>query len=185
MKNMIRNTFLSLSLIAASMAYGVVPAINVIVSDASGKAAFKGATNASGVFATTKLQPGNYVVQLNSTSPGVKGNNYSIVVSAGTKKVAANAISGEKLAGAGVAMKVAVGPGLNITGQVAAENKNSAPMGKNGKPMVWIAKQLGSNLAGHWAEADSAEAKQAMTSTSMSNDNLRNRQNQGVGLTGN
>ncbi|MEY2563001.1 MAG: hypothetical protein QOH88_1194 [Verrucomicrobiota bacterium] len=182
MKNMIRNSFLFLSLVAASMAYAAVPAINVLVADASGKAAYKGATNASGVFATAKLPPGNYVVQLNSTSPGVKGNSYSIVVSAGLKKVAANAISGEKLSGGGVAMKVAVGPGLNITGQVAAE---TGPTSKNGKKMVWIPKQLGSNIAGHWAEADSAEAKQAQTSSSLSTENLRQRQSQGVGISGN
>jgi hypothetical protein len=39
MKNMIRNTLLLLSLIAASITYGAVPAMNVTVSDASGKAA--------------------------------------------------------------------------------------------------------------------------------------------------
>jgi hypothetical protein len=182
MKNMIRNTLLLLSLIAASITYGAVPAMNVTVSDASGKAAYKGATNPSGAFATAKLQPGNYVVQLNSTSAAVKGNHYSIVVAAGTKKVAASAVAGEKLVSGGVALKVAVGPGLNITGQVAAE---AAQMTKDGKQMVWIPKQLGSNIPGHWADPDSAEAKAAKTAGSMSTENLRKRQDQGISPGGN
>ena len=129
--------------------------MNVVVSDKGGKAAFKGATNTSGVFATSKLQPGNYVVQFTSSSAELKGKQYAVVVSAGKKKVSAN-VAGEKFAGGGVAMKVDVGAGLNITGQVAAA---TGPMSKDGnKKMVWIPKQLGSNQPGHWVEEDSAEA---------------------------
>src|SRR3984893_1723863 len=91
---------------------------------------------------------------LNSSSGELKGKQYAVVVSAGKKKVSAN-VAGEKFAGGGVAMKVDVGPGLNITGQVAAQN---GPTSKGGKKMVWIPKQLGSNVAGHWVEEDSAEA---------------------------
>ena len=179
MKNIIRNTFLSFVLGAASIAYGAVPAINVTVSDASGKAAYKGATDAKGTFATGKLQPGGYVVQFNSKS-APKGAKYAMVVSAGKKKVTASAVLAEKLAAGGVAMKIDVGAGLNITGQVAADDKNSAPIGHNGKPMVWIPKKLGSNLAAHWAESDSAEAKEVMSSGSLSRENLQNKQSQGI-----
>ena len=101
------------------MAYGGVSPVNVTVSDAGGKAAFKGATNASGTFATANLKPGNYVVQFNSTE--MKSSLYAIVVSAGTKKFAAAAVPGEKFAGGGVALRVVVGAGLNITGQVAPQ----------------------------------------------------------------
>jgi hypothetical protein len=158
MKNIIRNTFLSFFVVAASAAYAAtaVPAMNVTVSDASGKAAYKGGTNAAGVFATTKLQPGHYVVQLSAKSAAVKGNHYAIVVSAGTKKVAASAVPGEKFTGGGVALKLDVGAGLNITGQVAEESKTAM---KNGKKMVWIPPMVGSNIPGHWVEEDSAEAK--------------------------
>jgi hypothetical protein len=121
MKNLIRGTLLSLALLAASIAYGGASPINVVVSDFGGKAAFKGVTNEKGTFATANLKPGNYVVQFNSTYGGMKGNLYSIVVSAGTKKFAAAAVAGEKFAGGGVALKVVVGAGLNITGQVAPE----------------------------------------------------------------
>jgi hypothetical protein len=179
MKNIIRNSILVLACGAVSMAYGAVPSMNVTVADSSGKAAYKGATDGKGTFATGKLQPGGYVVQFNSKN-APKGSKYAMVVSAGKKKVSANAVDAEKLAAGGVAMKIDVGAGLNITGQVAAENNSSAPMGKNGKPMVWISKKTGSNLAAHWAEADSAEAKEAQTSGSYSTKNIQDKQAQGI-----
>jgi len=171
MKNIICSTLITL--IVASMAYGAVPVppISVVVSDAAGKAAFKGATNSTGAFATTKLQAGNYVVQLRSSSPAVKGNHYAVVVSSGTKKVAASAVAGEKLAGGGVALKVDVGAGLNITGQVATEDKGA--VNKNGKKMVWIPKAIDSNVPGHWVEEDSPEAKLNKTRSTMSNDTVK------------
>lgn len=147
--------------------------MNVSVSDESGNAAYKGATNASGTFATAKLKPGKYVVQLNSKSPAVKGNNYAVVVSAGSKKVAASAVPGEKFNGGGVALKVDVGNGLNITGQVAEESKTAM---KNGKKMVWIAPALGSNMPGRWVPEDSAEAKTAKTKTHFSNKEIQRMQ---------
>jgi hypothetical protein len=154
MKKTIPSLVLCLLLGAAAVAWGGIPPVNVLVSDKGGKAAYKGATNTSGTFATSKLQPGNYVVQFNSSSAELKGKQYAIVVSAGSKKVSAN-VAGDKFAGGGVAMKVDVGAGLNITGQVAAQN---GPNSAGGKKMVWIPKQLGSNQPGHWVEADSAEA---------------------------
>jgi hypothetical protein len=153
MKNLIRNTLSVLALMAASLAYGVVPAVNVTVSDAGGKAAYKGATNTTGAFATAKLQPGNYTVQFNSSNAELKGKQYALVVAAGKKKVSAN-VPGEKFSGGGVAMKVDVGAGLNITGQVAAQ---AGPVSKGGKKMVWIPPILGSNMPGHWVEEGSAE----------------------------
>jgi hypothetical protein len=176
MKNMIRSTVMSLLFVAASIVYGSVPALNVTVSDASGKGAFKGTTNAKGTFATAKLKPGNYLVQFSSPSGAMKGN-YTIVVSAGMKKVSANGIAGEKFGKGGVALKVDVGAGLNIAGQVATEADGAM---KNGKKMVWIEKQLGSNRPGHWVEADSAEAMEAKTAGSLRVQDIQNRQNQGV-----
>ncbi|HEY8834788.1 MAG TPA: hypothetical protein VIM09_04335 [Chthoniobacterales bacterium] len=154
MKKTIPSLVLSLLLGAGAIAWGGIPPVNVLVSDKGGKAAYKGATNTSGAFATAKLQPGNYVVQFNSSSAELKGKQYAIVVSAGSKKVSAN-VAGDKFAGGGVAMKVDVGAGLNITGQVAAQ---TGPTSKGGKKMVWIPKQLGSNQPGHWVEEGSAEA---------------------------
>lgn len=171
-------TFIALIIAAASCAYAAVPSLNVTVADSSGKTAFKGATDGKGLFATGALKPGAYTVQFNSSKAPT--GNYALVISAGKKKVAANAVAGEKFAKGGVAMKIDVGSGLNISGQVAAEDKGSAPMGHNGKPMVWIPKKLGSNIAAHWAESDSAEAKEVQTSTSYSAKNLQDKQAQGI-----
>jgi hypothetical protein len=178
MKIIVR-AFITLAIGMAAMAYAAVPSINVTVADGSGKAAYKGATDSNGTFSTPKLQAGNYVVQFNSKS-APKGGQYALVVSAGKKKVTASSVSAEKFAAGGVAMKIEVGAGLNVTGQVAEQKSNAtAPMGHNGKPMVWIPKKLGSNIAAHWAESDSAEAKEVMAGGSMSRQDLQNRQNQG------
>jgi hypothetical protein len=179
MKIMTRNALFVIVFLAAGLACGAVPKVNVTVADSSGKTAYKGATDGKGSFATAALKPGNYVVQFNS-SGAPKGAHYSVVISAGKKKVAASGVAAEKLAAGGVAMKIDVSAGLNISGQVAAEEKSSAPMGRNGKPMVWIGRKLGSNIAAHWAESDSAEAKEAMTATSMSTSDLQRRQSQGI-----
>jgi len=120
MKNLSRNLCLTAVLFAATAAFGGVPTMNVMVADAGGKLAFKGATKSDGGFATEKLQPGKYVVQLSSKNSALKSGQYSIVVSAGKKKVVANAVPGQKFLTGGVAMKVDVGAGLNITGQVSA-----------------------------------------------------------------
>ena len=68
MKNLIRGTVLSLCFAIACMAYGAVPPLNVTVSDASGKVAFRGKTDAQGTFTTDKIKPGVYDVQFTSTS---------------------------------------------------------------------------------------------------------------------
>jgi hypothetical protein len=175
MKNILRSAVVSL-LSITSMAYGSVPATNVTVSDASGKAAFKGTTDTKGTFATAKLKPGNYVVQFNSSSAAMKGNRYAVVVSAGKKKVSATGVPGEKLAGGGVALKVDVGAGLNITGQIAAEANGAL---KDGKKMVWIPPQLGSHMPGHWAEEGSAEAVAAKNAGNLSTQGIQDLQNRG------
>src|ERR1700750_334746 len=120
MKTFIPTVGVALFLLASSLAHGGVPSVSVIVSDASGQAAFKGATKSDGAFATDKIQTGNYVVHFNSKNAALKGVQYSIIVASGKKKVVANAIAGDKFLGNGVAMKVEVGTGLNIIGQVAA-----------------------------------------------------------------
>jgi hypothetical protein len=182
MKTLIRSTVPSLFLVIAAVAIGAVPPLTVTVSDASGKAAYKGTTDTKGNFATANLKPGNYVVQFNATKADLKGSRYTIVVSAGKKKVSANAVAGEKLTGGGVAMKVEVGNGLNIAGQIAAE---TGPVSKSGKRMVWIPPQLGSHFPGHWVEEGSAEAIAAKTAGSMSTQDLSNRQDKGITPPGN
>ena len=178
MKHATLSLVLSLSLAAAYAASAAVPTLNVNVLDASGKTTFKGATDSRGIFASPKMQPGNYAVQFTSNS-APKGTHYTLVVVAGTKKTFANAITAEKLAGGGVAMKIEAKSNASIQAQVVAESADTR-IGKNGKLMVWIPKKVGSNIPAHWAESDSAEAKEVETSASYSTKNMQNKQNQGV-----
>jgi hypothetical protein len=120
MKNLISAVGLCLFLIVAATANGGIPSMNVTVSDASGKLAFRGATKNDGGFATEKLQPGNYVVQLSSKNSALKGGQYSIIVAAGKKKTVANSVAGDRFLGGGVALKVDVAAGLGIVGHVSA-----------------------------------------------------------------
>lgn len=117
MKNLIRGTVLSLCFVIACMAYGAVPPLNVTVSDASGKVAFRGKTDAQGAFATDKVKPGIYDVQF--TSPSAITGSYSIKVSAGVKHVSAAGVAGDKFV-KGVALKVNVQNLFNIVGEVKA-----------------------------------------------------------------
>jgi hypothetical protein len=121
MKTVARGIIIGL-LSAASVASAAVPLIKVTVADSSGKAAYKGNTDREGTFATGKLQPGRYIVQFNCKS-APKGSKYALVVSAGKKKIIANAVEAEKFGEGGVAMRINVGSGLNITGQVVAAER--------------------------------------------------------------
>ena len=183
MKHLIQSVIVLFLGVFFSVAYGAVPPVTVTVSDASGKAAYKGSTDTKGTFGTGKLQKGQYIVQFNSKSADLKGKMFALVISAGKKKVAADSVSGEKFTTGGVAMKIDVSDGLNITGQVTSGLQTKVD--KNGKKMVWIPQRLGSNLPGHWAPEDSAEAKEAATSTSISRQDLQNRQNQSISPGGN
>ena len=176
MKNIIRSVSIFLPLLVVAVAYGATPPISVVVSDASGKAAFKGTTGTNGSFATGKLQPGSYIVQFNTTNPAVKGSRYALVISAGKKKVSASAVAGEKFTAGGVAMKVDVAAGLNITGQVATETN---VVMKNGKKMVFIKPATGSNLPGRWVEEGSAEAVSAYNSGQIRSEDVTKIQNHG------
>lgn len=85
----------------------------------------------------------------------MKNNHYLAVISAGKKKVIADAVAGEQFAGGGVAMKVQVESGLRITGQVANEASTLAKGDTkvrivNGQRYVWVPSRLGTNLGPHW-----------------------------------
>ena len=139
-----------------AMVSATVPLLEVTVFDAGGKTVFRGPTSSNATFATQDLGPGNYVVQFNSRRAAVKNNQYLLVVSAGTKKVIAAAVPGETLVAGGAAVKISVGSGSKITGQVAKEAPvASADTSKvrviDGKRYVWVRPELGSNRAGHWA----------------------------------
>jgi hypothetical protein len=141
----------------AASASGGVPPMEVTVFDASSRVAFKGPVSANATFATRNLPPGRYVVQFNTKSAAAKNNQYLLVVSAGKKKVIATGVAGETLIAGGAAMKLDVGPGSQITGQVAkdeivADGLSSKYRVIDGKRFVWVTGELGSNRGGHWVE---------------------------------
>lgn len=154
MNNLIRSSILVLVCGVVSIASGGTPPMNVIVSDSGGALAFKGTTDANGAFSTRSLKPGHYVVEFKSKSGAVKGSSYALAISAGSKKVVANSVAGTMFNGGGVAMRVEVGGGLNITGQIISQ-----PIGTDGNPkiMVWVPQMPGSHMPAHWAEKGSVE----------------------------
>ncbi len=169
-----------------------MPALDVTVSDPAGKVAFKGRTGADGTFATKTLEQGEYVVQFNARNGAPKGN-LAVVVSAGKQKVMAEAVPGSKFAAGGVAMKVKVGKGLNITGQVstgkvatvAAASSNTKVKIVNGKRFIWVAGGgTGSNIGGRWVEEGSAEAQNLHRISGEGVQNMQDRGMQG-GVPGN
>ena len=178
MKHLFLSIVISLAVIRAAAASTAVPSLNVAVLDSSGKVTFKGATDSRGLFASPKMQPGKYAVQFTSKN-APKGSHYTLVVVAGTKKTSASAITAEKLAGGGIAMNIEVKANNSIQAQVVADMAETR-IGKNGKLMVWIPKRVGTNIPAHWAESDSAEAREMETSTSYSRKNLQDGANQGV-----
>ena len=148
----------------ASMASAGVPRMEVTVFDASGKVGFKGAMGANGTFTTANLQPGQYVVQFNTKSAAAKGNQYLLVISAGKKKVIATGVSGATFMGGGAAMRVNVGSGMKITGQVADEQRVAGGGDLKyrivgGQRFVWAPEGLGSNIGGRWVEEGMASAR--------------------------
>src|SRR2546421_6212043 len=117
MKHLIRTSLLTIIFFTVAGAFGSVPALKVTISDSAGKVAFQGMTNSSGAFATKSLPAGNYVVQFNASESSLKSPALNFIVSAGKKKITAEAIAGEKLLRGGVAMEVEGGANMNINGQ--------------------------------------------------------------------
>ena len=148
-----------------------LPSLKVLVADSTGKVAFKGITDTSGLFSTGTLAAGNYVVQFNSSAAVAKDRSFALVISAGQKKVSAQSVDGGKLTAGGVAMKIAVAAGLRISGQVTAPNVRIDE--KTKKMMVYIVPRTGSNISGRWVPADSAEAIAAQNSGELRTEDLR------------
>ncbi|MGZ5004743.1 MAG: T9SS type A sorting domain-containing protein, partial [Chthoniobacterales bacterium] len=88
--------FLGLFFVVAATVDAQIHSVGVTISDASGRLAYQGATNANGTFGTGNLQPGNYVVQFRTESGAIRGNQYLLVIAAGKKKVIADSVRGEQ-----------------------------------------------------------------------------------------
>jgi hypothetical protein len=154
---------------ATSALYGGPPApgvagVDVVVKQQPNKHAV---TDSHGTFAFDGLAPGSYTLAFRAReardltrttehrNPKVSmdkvtvASSYSIKIEGTKHAVNQSGLTSDKLM-AGITVPVDVGAGGKLRGQVfAAEMQN----------MVWIPKEVGSNLGGHWAAADSAEAK--------------------------
>ena len=118
-------------------------------------------TDARGNFAIEALAGGKYTLTFrarnaanlhHSTSDKViVAMAYSIKIDGIKRAVNKGRLTSDNLT-AGIEFDVDVGPGARIRGQVTAEAL---------KNMVWIRKEHGSNVPGHWVEEDSPEAKAA------------------------
>lgn len=165
MKKSLRFFFpLGITMLAAAAIAGDMPSLDVTISDASGKMAYKGKTTTAGSFATPTLPSGEYTVQLNSRN--ALNGSYALVVAAGKQKTVSEAVAGSKFSKGGVAMRIKVGNGVGITGQITdgakASNLNAKVKIMNGKRMVWLPPETGSNMGGRWVEEGSVMASSVL-----------------------
>ena len=182
MKNMTFGAVMIFTLLASSALYGAeaphgVAGVDVIVKQNPSKRAV---TDARGNFTFDGLTPGAYTltfrsrkaqdIKTTSTTRVAVASSYSIKIDGTKRSVNQSGLSSEKLL-AGVSIPVDVGAGAKIRGQVAAGGV---------KRMVWIPKEPGSQIPGHWAEADSAEARARRSDTqTLSREDLQNVLNRG------
>jgi hypothetical protein len=168
MKNMTRSILLAWTVFAACAIYGGqspgVAGVDVVVKQNPSKRAV---TDAHGNFVLNALPPGSYTLGFRareakdltrtaewrnpkvSTDKVTVATSYSIKIDGTKRSVSKSGLTSENVL-AGVDVPVEVGAGAKVRGQVAAGAL---------KKMVWIPKEPGSNIPGHWAAADSAEAK--------------------------
>lgn len=162
MKHMTRGIVFLLVALATPVIYGGEPArgvagVDVIVKQ---RPSDRAVTDARGNFAIEALAAGSYTItfrarkaeHIPSTSDRViVAESYSIKIDGTKRAVNINSLTSDNLL-AGYDVNVDLGPGARIRGQVAAGAL---------KKMVWIPKETGSNVPGHWVAEDSAEAKAA------------------------
>jgi hypothetical protein len=171
MKHMIRSLVSLSALFAMPAVYGAAPlaglgvaGVDVVVKQKPSKRAL---TDARGNFAFDALPSGSYTLAFRareakdltrtserrnpkvSTDKVTVASSYSIKIEGTKRPVNQSGLTNDKLTG-GIDIAVEVGSGGKVRGQVLAAQT---------KRMVWIPQQVGSNIAGHWVEADSAEAK--------------------------
>ena len=166
MKHMARGILLlflfsTLPLVYAEAPKGVA-GVSVMVKQNPSKHAV---TDARGVFSLDGLPAGSYTlafrpqkakdIKTASTTKAIVATSYSIKVEGTKRPVTQSGLTSDKLL-AGVEIRVDVGAGAKVRGQVLAETL---------KKMVWIPGEIGSNIPGHWADANSAEAKAKRSDT--------------------
>ena len=163
MKHMTRGIIFLLVALATPVIYGGEPArgvagVDVIVKQ---RPSDRAVTDARGNFAIEALAAGSYTLTFRSRKAGhipstsdkvIVATLYSIKIDGTKHAVNKSGLTSDDLL-AGVDVVVDLGPGARIRGQVAADAL---------KKMVWIRKEPGSNIPGHWVEEGSAEARAAL-----------------------
>ncbi|HYJ05355.1 MAG TPA: carboxypeptidase-like regulatory domain-containing protein [Chthoniobacterales bacterium] len=165
MKNMTRGILSLLVACATAVSYGGQPprgvaGVDVVVKQNPTKRAV---TDARGNFAFDGLAPGSYTLSFRARKSNLKttmttdkvavGSSYSIKVDGAKRSVTQSALTSDRLL-AGVDLKIDVGSGAKVRGQVAASGL---------KKMVWIPKEPGSHIPGHWAEEGTAAGPRSAT----------------------
>jgi hypothetical protein len=89
--------------------------------------------------------------------------SYAIQLEVGNQATKQGGFSGDRLQ-AGINFPIQVGTNAKVRGQI---------LGAGYKKMVWIAAEIGSNIPGHWVEADSKEASR-LNASRVSNRDLQN-----------
>jgi hypothetical protein len=185
MKNITRSIVFLLFALAMPVIYGGQPApgapgsgvagVDVIVKQ---RPSDRAVTDARGNFAIEALAGGSYTLTFRARKAEdldrhmsdkiIIASSYSIKIDGTKRAVNLNGITSNDLL-AGYDVVVDLGPGARIRGQVAAGALQK---------MVWIPKEVGSNIPGHWAAEDSAEAMAAphLHAEQMSMLELRQRQ---------
>jgi hypothetical protein len=163
MKNITRSILLLLVACATSVSYGGQPprgvtGVDVVVKQIPSKRAV---TDARGNFAVDGLAPGSYTLSFRARKAGttmtvttdkvIVGASYSIKIDGAKRSVTQGGLTGDKLL-AGVDLKIEVGSGAKVRGQVAAGAL---------KKMVWVPKEPGSHIPGHWAEEGTVAASRS------------------------
>jgi hypothetical protein len=126
--------------------------VDVTISDAAGRLAYRGKTDSNGVFASGQVAPGNYVVQFRAKRAKANRNDYAIYAAAGHQRMVADAIAAAGLTGAGVAMRLKTATRTPIIGQIAVGGLDA--LGTkivNGKRYVLVPPQTG-DLGPRWVE---------------------------------
>ena len=161
-KSLARQLVIVLAVSLVSAAYGDLPVagVEVMVQKNNGSKYVKRAvTDAHGKFAIEGMTAGKYNIAFQPPKgtgkalphKAVVGSAYSITMTGATKPFAQNGIKSETFA-KGIFTTLELRGGAEIRGQVTAGKATT---------MVWIDKEIGSNIPGHWADANSAEAKAA------------------------
>lgn len=173
MKNTTRGILLLAVLFALPVVYGQAPkgvaGVSVAVKQNPAK---RSVTDAKGSFSLEGLPAGSYNLTIRAqraqdtkmaaTSKVIVATSYSIKVE-GTKRPVTQTLTSDQLL-AGVDVRVEVGGGAKVRGQVLAGGT---------KKMVWIAPEIGSHMPGHWVDADSKEAS-ALNRVRVSEYDVRN-----------